>query len=217
MTWLLAAVLLVGCSAGGTGKPADQGSGAEKPAPVVVTPPAPEKLPQNPMEVQKAIGARADSALGALKAQDMAKLAALVHPTKGVRFSPYLHVNTQQDVVLKADQVKTAIASTQVYTWGVHDGSGEPIKRTFADYYKQFIYDLDFTTAPKVGWSEILGKGTILDNVKEAYPEGVFVEYHFPGVDAKYQGMDWRSLRLIFEREGQQWYLTGIMHGQWTT
>jgi hypothetical protein len=129
-----------------------------------------------------------------------------------VRFSPYLHVNTQQDVVLKADQ----LSSTQVYTWGVHDGSGEPIKGTFAEYYKQFIYDLDFAAAPKVGWGEILGKGTIVDNVKEAYPDGVFVEYHFPGVDAKYQGMDWRSLRLIFEREGQQWYLTGIMHGQWT-
>jgi hypothetical protein len=212
MTWLLAAVLLVGYSAGAPAKPADQGSGLEKPAPVVVTPPASEKLPQNPMEVQKAIGARADQAVGALKAQDLAKLATLVHPAKGVRFSPYLHVNTQQDVVLKADQ----LASKQVYTWGVHDGSGEPIKGTFADYYKKFIYDLDFAAAPKVGWGEILGKGTIVDNVKEAYPEGVFVEYHFPGVDAKYQGMDWRSLRLIFEREGQQWYLTGIMHGQWT-
>lgn len=206
ITWLLAAVLLVGCSAGGTGKPAHQGSGLEKPAPVV------EKLPQTPAEVQKAIGARAEQAVGALKAQDMAKLATLVHPAKGVRFSPYLHANTQQDVVLKADQ----LASTQVYTWGVHDGSGEPIKGTFADYYKQFIYDLDFAAAPKVGWGEILGKGTIQDNVKEAYPDGVFVEYHFPGVDAKYQGMDWRSLRLIFEREGQNWYLTGIMHGQWT-
>jgi (p)ppGpp synthase/HD superfamily hydrolase len=28
--------------------------------------------------------------------------------------------------------------------------------------------------------------------------------------------MDWRSLRLVFEKKNDIWYLVGIIHDQWT-
>jgi hypothetical protein len=43
------------------------------------------------------------------------------------------------------------------------------------------------------------------------------VEYYFPGFDPQYEGMDWRSLRLIFLQDNDVWYLAGIVHDQWTT
>jgi hypothetical protein len=36
------------------------------------------------------------------------------------------------------------------------------------------------------------------------------------GFDPEYEGMDWRSLRLVFEKKNDIWYLVGIIHDQWT-
>jgi hypothetical protein len=45
----------------------------------------------------------------------------------------------------------------------------------------------------------------------------MIVEYYFPGFDLQLQGMDWRSLRLVFTLYDNTWYLVGIIHDQWTT
>ena len=29
-------------------------------------------------------------------------------------------------------------------------------------------------------------------------------------------GMDWRSLWLVFEKLGAEWFLVGVVHGSWT-
>lgn len=43
--------------------------------------------------------------VGALKAQDGKRLAALVHPKKGVRFSPNAYVDVASDLVFSSTQV----------------------------------------------------------------------------------------------------------------
>ena len=43
-----------------------------------------------------------------------------------------------------------------------------------------------------------------------------FVDFSIPGLDAANGGMDWCSLRLVFEPGDTQWLLVGIIHGQWT-
>jgi hypothetical protein len=102
------------------------------------------------------------------------------------------------------------------YTWGKSMGTGEPITLTFAEYYQGFVYGADFMKAPKVGYNTVIGRGNTINNWPEVYPNGIMVEYHFPGFDEKFQGMDWRSLRLVFEREKEIWYLVGIINDQWT-
>lgn len=168
-----------------------------------------------PAQAQQALGERAKAAVGALQSKDWEKLSTMVHPEKGVRFSPYAHVGPT-DLVFPAGQLKTLYAEKRLYEWGTFDGSGEPIRLSFADYYQRFVYDADFAAAPKVAYNEALGKGNTINNSREFYPQAAIVEYHFPGIDPKFEGMDWRSLRLVFEQKNCTWYLVGIIHAQWT-
>jgi hypothetical protein len=164
------------------------------------------------------VAARAAEAVMALKDGDMGVLSGLVHPGKGLRFSPYATVQTGAggDLVFSASQVTGLMADTTVYHWGAYDGSGNPIDLTFRNYYKEFVYGVDFARPDVVGFDQVVGQGNSIDNIATAYPNGVMVEYHFEGFDPQYAGMDWRSLRLVFEEQGGIWYLVGIVHDQWT-
>ncbi|NNU88569.1 hypothetical protein ETC04_15865 [Geobacillus sp. MR] len=153
----------------------------------------------------------------ALKAKDMDRLAMYVHPDKGVRFSPYGHVDIANDVVFAKDELPSLMESNRIYRFGTFDGSGEPIMMTFSDYFQKFVYDVDFANPHMIGNNIVIGKGNTLENIHEVYPDGVFVEFHFTGFDEQYDGMDWKSLRLVFEQDGGSWRLVGIVHDQWTT
>jgi hypothetical protein len=153
--------------------------------------------------------------VGALSDRDMTALAPVVHPTKGVRFSPYAYVR-QQDLVFGAPLLDALLADETRYLWGVYDGSGEPIELAFADYYEESVYDQDFANAEAVAYDEVLGRGNTTNNIREFYPHGVSVEYHFSGFDPQYAGMDWVSLRLVFEEWDGAWYLVGLVHDEWT-
>jgi hypothetical protein len=59
-------------------------------------------------------------------------------------------------------------------------------------------------------------RGNTLDNSLVEYPNGIIVEYHLRGVKADQEGMDWASLRLIFEQHRGAWYLVHVVHDQWT-
>lgn len=164
----------------------------------------------------------AAQAVLALRDHDMAELAALVHPVKGVMLSPYTFVRTLQGAPGEADmlftraQVAGLWSDPTVYHWGYHDGSGEPIDVAFQAYYAEFVYDVDFAQPEEIGFDEFIGQGNTINNIREAYPIGVPVEYYFSGFDPQYGGMDWRSLRLVFEQADGTWYLVGIVHDEWT-
>ena len=187
-------LLLPGC---GT---TDNTAGNEQEEPVVA-----ESLPDTAAEV-----------VLLLKNKDFSGLSEKVHPEKGVRFSSYAFVDIAKDKVFSAEDVSVLADDTQTYNWGNYDGSGEPIQLDFNGYYEKFVYDQDFANAEKISENEIIGSGTTTNNIKEAYPDGSFTEYHFTGFDPQYEGMDWVSLRLVFEKIDQQWYLVGIVHDQWT-
>ncbi len=154
--------------------------------------------------------------IGLIKAKDMKGLSTYVHPTNGLRFSPYPNVDLKTDQVFTAQQVAGLVQDTKEHLWGHYDGSGEPIKLSFNDYYDKFIYDVDFANPHMIGNNVAIGKGNSIDNVKQAYPKGYFVEFYFTGFDPQYEGMDWRSLKLVFEDVNGVWYLVSIIHGQWT-
>ena len=121
------------------------------------------------------------------------------------------------DLVFTADKLASLLNDDTVYTWGAYSGSGEAINLTFAGYYAQFVYDVDFVNAPQISVNLRLGVSTSMDNAAKFYPGAMIVEYNFPGFDPNLQGMDWRSLRLVFTQDNNTWYLVGIVHDQWTT
>ncbi len=169
-----------------------------------------------PISIQPSVLQRTAEVVASLNDKDMAALAGYVHPQLGLRFSPYASVK-DTDLVFSADKMTNLMSDTTVYTWGAYSGSGEPINLAFADYYSQFIYDMDFANAPQLALNHRLGVSTSIDNSLEYYLGATVVEYYFPGVEPQYEGMDWRSLRLVFMQENHTWYLVGIIHDQWTT
>ncbi len=151
-----------------------------------------------------------------IKAKDMASLSRYVHPTQGIRLTPYFYIDSQNDQVFTAQDLATLDQNVNVFNWGYYDGSGEPIDLNFNDYYDTFIYDEDFMNPQLIGNNTPIGSGNIIDNLAQVYPNGHFVEFHFSQIDPQYEGLDWRSLRLVFEQDNGLWYLVGIVHGQWT-
>ncbi len=159
--------------------------------------------------------AQSKKVVAALKNKNMKTLATFVHPAKGVRFSPYGYINAESDLVFKRSQIPSLMLTRRTYVWGAADGSGDDINLGFPAYFNKFVYDKDFARAPKIVYNSVAKQGNTIVNITEAYKNAKFVEYHFAGTK-KYDGMDWRSLRLVFEKSGSNWYLIGISHDQWT-
>ena len=159
---------------------------------------------------------RAGEVLEAIKAQDYQTLSQLVHPEKGVTFTPYSTVNPDGDLCFTADQIAQAAQDAHPYIWGVTDGMGDPIELTIADYFQQYVFNADYTQAPQIGVDTILAAGNALENVSASFPHARFVEFHFPGLDPNSLGYDWCSLKLVFEVSQNQWMLVGLIHSEWT-
>jgi uncharacterized protein YceK len=176
---------------------------------------APTNQDEQPDSEQK-LQSRAIQALGALKNKNMGYLSTLAHPEKGIRFSPYATIDTENDVVLTSEEIKNIRANSRSFVWGRYDGTGEEIKKPFMEYFDEFVYDRDFLNAKETAKNKLIGTGNSVNNLETVYPDSQFFEYHFPGFNPEYGGMDWVSLRLVFEEYKDAWYLVGIVHDQWT-
>ena len=149
-----------------------------------------------------------------LKSKNASALANYVHPVKGLRFSPYSDF-AEDSILFRKTQIAGLGGSRKIYEWGSYDGSGDPIKLSFAKYYAKFIFDRDYTKALQISYQEIAKGGNTLVDIEKVFPRGKYVDYHYPsGADGNEMG--WSSLRLIFEKQANKWYLVGIGHGQWT-
>lgn len=159
----------------------------------------------------------ARSIVNALSQSDWAAVAVFVHPAHGLSFTPYARVNRARDVVIAKADVAKLISDDTLRRWGEFDGTAEPIDLTIEGYYHRFIYDRKFLQATVGMPNQRVGQGNSLNNIPEVFGdrEVVFVEFYEPGAQA-YNGMDWRSLRIVLERSDGKWYLIGLVHDQWT-
>lgn len=153
--------------------------------------------------------------LAALRRYDYILLADLIHPDYCLRFSPYPYLNENNLSFCPQDLPESANTS-ELYLWGRYDGTGDPIKMTFQAYHQDFVYDADYLNAEMIGFDVELSSGNAINNIPDLYPDGLTIEYYFSGFDPQYGGMDWRSLRLVFIKDSNNWYLAAIVHGEWT-
>lgn len=151
-----------------------------------------------------------------IKEKDMNTLSTYVHQNKGLRFTPYANIDIENDRVFNTEQVISLNEDLTIYNWGNYDGSGHPIDLKFSDYYDEFIYSQDFLNPQMIGNDMAIGMGNSINNIDMAYPNGSFIEFHFTGKDPQYEGIDWESLKLVFEVDNGIWKLIGIVHDQWT-
>lgn len=173
----------------------------------------------------RSLESRADGVLESLYDREWTRFADFVHPDRGVLFSPLAFVNRDEAIVLHRDQLEEPLLTDSTYVWGYEDGSGHEISATPAEFLKEHILDRDFRAARRGLRDEVIGIGNTINNVPGAFLERradaggefevAFLEYHDPGTEA-FGGMDWASLRLVFERFDGAWYLIGIVRDQWT-
>jgi hypothetical protein len=168
---------------------------------------------------------RAEEAIEALHLGDWQRLSELVHPEHGLLLSPYAYVELDEAVVLSPGEVRAIESDDSLRMFGYTDGEGAPIEKTTKAFITDWLLDRDFTSVQRGQPGEVIGRGNTLNNVPEAFIEESegqrnadrinFVEYHDPGSD-EWEGMDWASLRLVFEYENDDWNLIGIVRDQWT-
>lgn len=195
LTLIFAVFTLPGCS-GGFGPPAFGDAAADHS-------PARQSSPT----------AAARAVLDALMTKDGERLAQWAHPQLGVRFSPYAFVDPQRDVVMHRPELERFWNDTTPRLWGTQDGTGDPIRLTPSQYAQRYILDRAFTSA-NIQVNRDQARGNSLNNAAANYPAGTRVEYYLPpGAN----GLDWRALRLVFQSQGSDWYLVGIIHDEWTT
>jgi hypothetical protein len=167
-------------------------------------------------QARRIIERRAKDALASLLSHDMDSLSSFVHPTKGMRFSHYMYVQPGKDMVFTRSQVPGLWDDGTEYVWGEADGTGDPIRMTFNAYHRRWL-NHDFSKAPRVAYNGSPFKsGNTPNNIAQVYPGSIAVEHHFPGFEPRYEGMDWASLWLVFEREKDEWFLVGVVRGNWT-
>ena len=164
---------------------------------------------------QDSIKATGLQVLNLLKEQNFPELVKYFS-TGGVRFSPYGFIDTLTTKKLTPDDFLESINKKWILTWGSYDGTGEPIKLSVTAYLKKFVYNADYVNAEAVGYDAVMKQGNSRNNLKALYPNHHFIDYHFSGFDQKSQGMDWTSLRLVFEKTDGQYFLVAIVHDQWT-
>ena len=86
---------------------------------------------------------------------------------------------------------------------------------TSEEYFNKFIYDCDYATPDEICYNAVTGRSLTNGNISEIYPGTIIVESGKNKTSPDAQDNDWRSLRIVFEKDGAKWYLVGIIHDQW--
>lgn len=154
--------------------------------------------------------------LSLMKAEKFDSLTLYFHPEKGVRFSPYGFIDTAGHIRMDATDFQQALNAEEVLHWGAYDGSGDPIDATIREYFDRFVYDADFLNAEQTHEDRTVASGNSLNNLSQIYPQARYTESYFSGFEEKYQGMDWRALRLVFEKKDGRYLLIAVVHDEWT-
>lgn len=167
----------------------------------------------SPQQAQRIIAIRSLNAVAALHDRKLVRLAGYVHPRRGLRFSPYVSA-AREDLRFSRRQIRNLGRTPRRYTWGSYDGSGEPARLTWRQYYQRFVYARDYARAPQVLYNVITHRGNITNNLKQTYSNAILVEYHYPATGDE---LNWKSLWLIWQKQGATWYLSGVANDEWST
>lgn len=157
-----------------------------------------------------------NSILEILSSKEYESLLSHIHPTDGIRFSPYGYVNVKDHLHFTREEFSKQLSTNKTLIWGYTDGRGDPMLLDTEGYFSKWVYDTNYLEAERTSYNKIIQSGNSLINMTEVYPDSYFVEYNFSGFDEKFFGMDWRSLRLVFKFQNRKPYLVAIIHDKWT-
>jgi hypothetical protein len=156
-----------------------------------------------------------------IKSADFIGLSGYVHKSKGLTFctSDQEYEGGPDTTRFSKRNVKNFMTIKRRYVWGLYDGSGSEIKFTPKEYYKKFIYDIDYEKIADVVFiGDANSKRPKKININlvyifSLYPNATIAHYFYRG-SLEYGYSDYKQLTLVFERIERNWFLTGILHGE---
>jgi len=150
-----------------------------------------------------------------IKDDDFYSLSQVVHPEYGVIFSPSATINLTTDRRFNSEQIAALGTDSNIYVWGVYNGSGVPIELSPADYFSEFIPAVDHMKTVVIGVNQIVRSGNALENINDVFPNGEFIDFFNPGGELTDE-LDWSSLRLVFEEYNGYLKLVAIIFSKRT-
>ncbi|NOT50731.1 MAG: hypothetical protein HOP10_05595 [Chitinophagaceae bacterium] len=178
--------------------------------PVVNIPPEEKRIDSN------LLFTTSTTILTLIKNKNYDSLATYFHPTEGVRFAPYTFTDSSARI-LHGEEFKALAKSNKKISWGLGwlDEEDPDSILTVKQYFNRYVYDVDFLKAPH-SFNQYTNAGTDIDNSQDFYPGANTVHYFFDGFEKKYDGLDFRGLKLVYRLYQGKPYLVGIIHNEWT-
>ncbi len=127
----------------------------------------------------------------------------------GLTLSPDGFVGDDDIVLTKAE---VASPSNEDRIWGQEAGEGSPIEMSVAEYFEWLRGSTALTSTEAIAENQVIGAGSTIINIEEAFPGSRFVEFHHSGT-SYYGGLDWQSVRFVFDVDDM---LVAIVHDAWT-
>ncbi len=169
---------------------------------------------ESPQSVQSSVMNKAYQIVNLIKEEKMEKLADYIHPKKGVLFSPYGTIDKKRAQVFMPPLIKDLFDNSKQMEWGINPETGDPIRQNFEDYFDHYVHDAEYDETDFVTYDGVHEEANRVQNVDETFTESHYVEFFVPGSE-DFEGMDWKSLILVFNEYGGKPYLVGIIHDQW--
>lgn len=162
-----------------------------------------------PDEAKNIIATRAEAVTQAMEQKDVFALAKLVHPAHGVRFCTWPEFSRTRmcSQALLPSDIETLHNRSEPILLGGHPVIEKDV--FFAPLTEGFGR---FLAKDAVAYNPISPEGPgdgpfILEEVHEAFPESLFVAYHFTGTEESSR-LDWRKVFHVFQKYTDgQWYL----------
>ena len=197
-------IAMTGCQSSAESSATTSNQSTGTPSVAVVSDMSQQTLRQQAMRIQRALANK-----------DFSRITDDIHPTRGVRFSMYAYVHLDKDKVFSREQFAQYLNQSKIrFTWGELDGAGEALVVPLPEYLDTWIDGKKYNNA-RITVNTFESRGNMINNVNEAYPKSDVVDFHYKGSD-KYDGIDWRGMRLVFDEYQGKRYLVGIINDRWT-
>lgn len=195
-------------------------------APPPPVPERPEKVPfrLSPAEAEASLSSLARRAVEAIRARDVATLAAMASPD-GLMLSD---LKLESKVLLSTRDLRQCFSDPTIRRWGLGQSAPEP--STCADYFSERFSDVDFPKAQRE-YNTFVAEGppadaSAVDALARLWDDVAVVSYfaRVPERDKLLHvmcGMEdnppkaWSTLRLAFRPSGERWVLAGIFEDDW--
>lgn len=133
---------------------------------------------------------------------------------KGLLLVPFSTVEFDRNLLFTSSEVRSFAALKNKYIFGADPVTSQPIEMTVAEYMNAFLRTSDYTAAPMLGVNTVLKRGNAVENVAEAFPDGIFVDFFFP--PSQSGGIDWSSLKVVFEVTNGRYHLVALIRSVYT-